>query len=177
MKYLKRIKRELAHKGQLIDFYKDTILIDDEKTINYDFIGHKGASAMIPVDKDGKIIMVSQHRNAIDGFSLEIPAGGLDIGEDSMACAIRECEEETGYKAINTKHLIDIYTTVAFSDEKICIYYADNLVKTKQNLDENEYLKVEAYSLEELIKMIYNGDIKDSKTIAGLLAYNNLKHL
>ena len=175
MEFFKRIKRELAYKGKLIDFYKDTILIRNETRMEYDFIGHKGAAAMIPIDKDGNIVMVRQHRNAIDDFSLEIPAGGLDKGEDMLDCAVRECEEESGYKANNAKHLIDIYTSVAFSNEQISIYYTEDLVKTKQDLDENEYVNVETYSLEELISMIYKGEIMDSKTIAGLLAYKNLK--
>ena len=82
MNFFKRIKRDLTHKGKLIDFYKDTILVNDETRMEYDFIDHKGAAAMIPIDKDGNVVMVRQHRNSIDGFSLEIPAGGLDKGED-----------------------------------------------------------------------------------------------
>ena len=174
MKSYRRIKRDLVHKGNLIDFYNDTILIDEKKTTNYDFFDHKGASAMIPIDQEGMILMVRQHRNAIDGYSLEIPAGGRDKGEDSLTCAVRECEEETGYRAKKVTHLIDMYTTVAFSNEKISIYYSKDLIKTKQNLDANEDVRVERYSLEELISMIYKGEIKDSKTIAGILAYSNV---
>jgi len=100
MDHYRRIKRELALNGKIIDFYKDTIIVDDEKEVVFDFIEHKGASAMIPVDKDGRILMVRQYRNAIDRYTLEIPAGGKNPGEDNLACAIRECEEETGYKPI-----------------------------------------------------------------------------
>jgi ADP-ribose pyrophosphatase len=171
VKRYKRLKRELASKGNIIDYYKDTISINDEKETVFDFIGHKGASAMIPVDSDGNILMVRQYRNAIDMEDLEIPAGGLNSGEDNMACAIRECEEETGYKPGKVYHLIDIYTTVAFSNEKIGIYYTNELTETEQNLDEDEYVTIERHSLEELIKMIFDGEIQDAKTIAGILAY------
>ncbi|MBH1941474.1 NUDIX hydrolase [Mobilitalea sibirica] len=171
MDQYKRLNRELSFKGNIIDFYSDTIEINGERKTTFDFIHHNGASAMIPVDKDGKILMVRQYRNAIDSYTLEIPAGGLNKGEDNLTCAIRECEEETGYIAGKAHHLIDIYTTVAFSNEKISIFYTNDLTPSKQNLDEDEYVTIEKHSLDEIIKMIYNGTIQDAKTIAGILAY------
>ena len=167
----RRLKRDLVHKGSIIDYYQDTIEINQEKTTTFDFINHRGASAMVLVDEQGKIVMVRQYRNAVDSDTLEIPAGGLNPGEDSETCAIRECEEETGYKAGEVHHLIDVYTTVAFSNEKICIYYTTGITSTGQNLDEDEFVTIEHHSLEELTKMILNGEIKDAKTVAALLAY------
>jgi len=173
MEHYKRLKRELVRKGAVIDYYKDTIEINGEKLAYFDFVGHKGAAAMIPVDADGKIILVRQYRNAIDQYTLEIPAGGLNPGEESKICAMRECEEETGYKPGETHHLIDLYTTVAFSNEKISIYYTNELTATNQNLDEDEYVTVERYSIDELTRMIFEGKIVDAKTISGILAYKN----
>ncbi len=72
-------------------------------------------------------------------------------------------------------HLLDLYTTVAFSNEKICIYYGEELTKTKQNLDDDEFIAIERHPLGELVEMIYDGRIMDAKTIAGLLAYKNIK--
>ena len=126
---------------------------------------------MVPVDEQGKIVMVRQYRNAIDGYTLEIPAGGLNPGEDNRTCAIRECEEETGFRAGEVHHLIDVYTTVAFSNEKICIYYTTGITPTKQNLDEDEYVTIEHHSLEDLTRMILEGQIMDAKTVAAILAY------
>jgi ADP-ribose pyrophosphatase len=171
MSQYKRLKRDLLHKGHIIDYYHDTIEIEGGRQTVFDFVGHKGASAMIPVDQDGKVLMVRQYRNAIDRATLEIPAGGLNAGEDNLACAIRECEEETGYLAGEVHHLIDVYTTVAFSNEKICIYYAKELTPSKQNLDEDEFVSVERFHIDELVKMIMDGVIQDAKTIAGILAY------
>ena len=115
--------------------------------------------------------MVRQHRNAIDRDTLEIPAGGRNNGEDNLTCAIRECEEETGYKAGEVHHLIDVFTTVAFSNEKICIYYTKELTPSSQNLDEDEFVTLERHSLGELVAMIFDGTIQDAKTVAGILAY------
>lgn len=177
MSEYKRLKRELTHKGHIIDYYSDTIQITEGKEAIFDFIGHKGAAAMVPVDADGNIVMVRQYRNAIDRYTLEIPAGGLNANEDKMTCATRECEEETGYKPGKVHHLIDIYTTVAFSNEKIGIYYTNELTPSKQNLDEDEFVTIEHHSLEALIKMIFDGIIEDAKTISALLAYKTIMGL
>lgn len=167
----KRLKRELVQKGRIIDFYSDTIEVQGGKQTHFDFIQHHGAAAMIPVDEDGNILMVRQYRNAVDQYTLEIPAGGLNEGEDNETCAIRECEEETGYRAGKVYHLFDLYTTVAFSNEKIGIYYTTDITPSKQHLDEDEFVNVEKHSLEELTEMILAGKIVDAKTIAGILAY------
>lgn len=167
----KRLARNIVHKGRIIDFYNDTIEINGEKQTTFDFINHRGASAMVPVDENGNIVMVRQYRNAIDSYTLEIPAGGLNEGEDNRTCAIRECEEETGYKAGEVHHLIDVYTTVAFSNEKICIYYTTGITPSMQNLDEDEYVTIEHHSIDELVTLILNGEIIDAKTVAAILAY------
>lgn len=164
----KRIDRQLRKKGHIIDIYQDTIELPDGQTKEWDFIMHKGAAAIIPMDEEGKIIMVRQYRNAIDSYTLEIPAGGLNPDEDMKTCAMRECEEETGYRALDAVHLIDVNTTVAFCNEKIGIYFTRNLAPSKQNLDEGEYVTIERYSLDELIAKIHAGDITDAKTISGL---------
>lgn len=171
---MKRIKRELIHKGKIIDYYQDTIAVENGNEVLFDFIGHKGAGAVVPVREDGKILMVRQQRNALDRETLEIPAGGREGTEEpTIVCAARELEEETGYKSDNLTPLISIYTTVAFCNEKIDIYVARDLKPSKQNLDEDEFIQVEAYDIEELCQMIYDQKIQDGKTVAALMAYKN----
>ena len=105
-------------------------------------------------------------------MTLELPAGALNFREEPPEdCARRELEEETGHMAGKMEHLVDIFTTVAFCDEKISIYVATDLKPTKQHLDEDEFLDVYTYPIEELIQMIYDGKIQDSKTICGLMTY------
>jgi ADP-ribose pyrophosphatase len=171
MSEYKRVNRELQHKGVIVDFYNDTMQLPNGKLAVWDFINHKGAAAIVPVDKDGKIIMVRQYRNAVEEYTLEIPAGGLNAGEDMKTCATRELEEETGYRSTKVEHLIDLYTTVAFCNEKIGIYYTQELIPSKQNLDEDEFVNVERYSLDELVQFIFDGKICDGKTISAILAY------
>lgn len=168
----KRLDRELIVKGSIIDYYKDTVQVPNGNVVKWDFIGHKGAAAVVPITKDGKILMVRQYRNALDRYTLEIPAGGLNgADEPTKVAAARELEEETGYKSGNLELLITIRTTVAFCNEKIDIYLARNLEESHQNLDEDEFINVEAYDVEELCEKIYRCEIEDSKTISAILAY------
>lgn len=168
----KRLKRELVAKGAIIDYYQDTMMIPNGNTAKWDLIDHKGAAAVVAVREDGKLLMVRQYRNALERETLEIPAGGLNGREEPTAvAAVRELEEETGYTCDNVELLSTIYTTVAFCNEKIDIYLAKDLKPGRQHLDEDEYLNVEAYSLEELKQMIFDRKLQDSKTICGILTY------
>lgn len=170
----KRLNRELVYRGSIIDFYKDTVLVPNGNTVHWDFIGHKGAAAVVPVLPDGRILMVRQYRNALDRYTWEIPAGGRNgTDEPYLDCAFRELEEETGYRTEkeNLEFLISLRTTVAFCDEKIEVYAAKNLVKTEQNLDEDEFINVKAFRIEELLEMIFAGEMEDSKTISSIMAY------
>ena len=168
---VRRVNRALIHKGAIIEYYVDTMEFPGGSQAKWDFIKHNGAAAAVPVTEDGKILMVRQYRNALERYTLEIPAGGLNPGENTDVAAARELEEETGYASDDLELLISLRTTVAFCNEKIDIYVAKNLVKTHQHLDEDEFLNVEAYSLKELEDKIFRQEIEDSKTIAALMAY------
>ena len=172
-----RKDRTLVHEGTIIDLYTDHMVLPDGKEENFDFIKHKGAAAVVPVMDDGRILMVRQYRNAIDDYTWEIPAGGRNgVDEPTQICAYRELEEETGYHAelCDVTPLVSLYTTVAFCNEKIDIYKANNLTKTQQHLDDDEYIDVKAYTLDELKQMIYKGEIVDAKTIAAIMTYASL---
>ena len=169
-----RIGRTLIHNGAIVDIYQDRMVLPDGSEENFDFIKHKGAAAVIPVLDDGRIIMVKQYRNAIDAYTLEIPAGGLDgADEPTKVAAHRELEEETGYYAEmeDVEFLLSLYTTVAFCNEKIDIYVARNLVKTEQHLDDDEFIDVGIYTIDELTELVLTGKIVDAKTIAALMTY------
>lgn len=174
MERYERIGRELVHKGAIIDYYQDTVRIPNGKVAKWDYIRHKGAAAVVAVRDDGKLLMVRQYRNALDRETLEIPAGGLNsVEEPTDEAAARELEEEAGYRAGRLELLLSIRTTVAFCDEKIDIYVATDLQKSSQHLDDDEFLDVEVYDIEDLIRMVYDCEIQDGKTVAALLAYYN----
>lgn len=169
---MKRTSRELAYEGVILKVYKDHMEFDDGRTAVWDFIHHDGAAAVVPVMDDGKILMVTQYRNALERNTLEIPAGKFDTpDENGMECSKRELEEETGFKSDNLEWLVTLRSTVAFCDEKIEIYVAKDLKPSKQNLDEDEDITVQAYELDELKQKIYAGEIQDAKTVAAIMAY------
>lgn len=170
----KRLARTLVAKGSIIEYYQDTIEVPNGNVVKWDFICHNGAAAVIPVREDGKLLMVKQYRNALDRTTIEVPAGGLNgADEATIVAAARELEEETGYRSDDLELLISIRTTVAFCNEKIDIYVARNLKESKQNLDEDEFINVEAYTVDELANLIYKGVIQDSKTISAVMCYKN----
>ncbi len=172
MEEVKRLERNLVAKGAIIDYYQDTMQIPNGNVVKWDLIDHKGAAAVVAVRDDGKLLMVRQYRNALERETLEIPAGGLNGREEpTIEAAARELQEETGYSSNDLELLNSIYTTVAFCNEKIDIYLARNLTRGNQHLDEDEYIDVEAWSLDDLMQMIFESKIQDSKTICGILTY------
>lgn len=172
MEDIKRIDRKLIHKGHVIDLYEDTMLLPNGDTSKWDILLHKGAAAVVPVRDDGKILLVRQYRGPVDRITLEIPAGKRDSeNESTYDCITRELTEETGYRSDNIELLLRFNSAAAYSSEEIDIYVATNLIPDKQHLDEDEFLDVEAFELEDLKKMILEGKIRDSKTIAAIMSY------
>lgn len=170
---VRRTGRRLVFKAHLFDYYKDKMEFPNGNTEEWDFIKHNGAAGGLAPLSDGRILMVRQYRNALERYTLEIPCGGrLTPEEPTKLTAMREVEEETGYKPADASLLLSIKTTVAFSNEAIDIYLMKGLEKVNQHLDPNEYVDVEAYTLDELKTKIFSGEIQDSKTICAILAYD-----
>ncbi len=171
IKKFKLLKRTELRKSNILDYCVDTYELPNGKTQEYDIMLHNGAAAVVAVTDEGKIIMVRQYRPAFDRVTTEIPAGKRDGDEAFEAAAARELEEETGYRAGRMRHLITVDTAIAYCNEKIEIYIADQLSKSHQNLDEDEFVEIKEFTLEELKKMILNAEIEDSKTIAAIMSY------
>ena len=145
-----RLDRQLKYEGNILKIYEDVVLANGHKA-RWDFIHHDGAAAVLPVADDGRILMVRQYRNALDRFTLEIPAGKLDDpNEPKIQCAYRELEEETGFRVDQLEYLMSLNTTVAFCDEAIDIFVAHHLIPSKQHLDEDEVINVEPWELKDL---------------------------
>ena len=111
----------------------------------------------------------SSYRYAVKREMIEIPAGKLDQNEIPEKCALRELEEEIGYRANKLTLLANIHPAVGFTDEKMWLYLAEDLVKTKQSLDADEFLEPIPTKLDDAVKMVWNGQITDVKTIIGIL--------
>ena len=169
------MKKKTVYKGKpvSIDVYNLTI---EGRKVRREIIQHPGAAAILAFDEKGRIILVRQHRFP-HGYILEIPAGTLEKGESPKHCAIREIQEETGYKAKAMKHLITYYPSVGYNTEAIHCFVASGLTPVKMKLDTDEFITVKKMELSRLIKMIKSGKIIDSKTICAVMVYAAKKKL
>lgn len=164
------VKSEQKFKGKIIDVICDDIVLPNGEIAKIEVVIRKDACAVVVLDDDKNVIIVSQYRHPAKSIMLEIPAGVMEDGETPKECALRELEEETGIKVDEMKELITIYPTFGFCTEKIHIFFAKGIKKGKINLDEEEFIDVIKMPLDEAIEKIYNGEIVDAKTVAGLLA-------
>lgn len=164
---------EVVYKGKVFNIEKDVISLPDGRETTRETIIHHGAAAMLPIDDEGKIIFVRQYRHSARKEVLEIPAGTIEDGEDPYDCAVREIEEETSCKAGKMTFMFKMYSSIGFCNEIIYVYLAENLVKGQFNMDDDEFITIERYSLEESIDLIKKGEICDSKTISAVLAYKD----
>jgi ADP-ribose pyrophosphatase len=146
----------------------ETVTLPNGATVELEVIRHQGASAVVPLQEDGTVLLIRQYRHAAGGFIYEIPAGKLDPGENPLACAERELEEETGRRAGRLEHLLTFFTTPGFTDEIIHIYLATELTPGTQRLEHDEVIEVVEMPLEHALQRIADGTIRDGKTIIGL---------
>ncbi len=158
------------YKGKVITLNIDTVTLPNGVTIDLEMVRHPGAAAVVPLKEDGTVVLIRQFRHAAGGFIYEIPAGKLHHGEEPTACAVRELEEEIGYRAGRLELLSSIFTAPGFTDEVIHIYKATGLTKGRQQLDRDEVLEVIEMPLADAIGKIHDGTIRDAKTIVGLQA-------
>lgn len=162
--------KEVFH-GALINVEHWQVLLPNGQTALREVVKHCGAVAVVPLDDAGNVTLVCQHRVAVDRFTWEIPAGKLDHGasEDMLEAAKRELEEETGLHAEHWQLMTDLLTTPGFCNEHIAIYMATGLSQYDVHPDEDEFVTTRTFPLHEAVRMVMAGEIRDSKTIAGIL--------
>lgn len=164
----RKLSSEMKFDGKLIKVTYDIANVNGKEAWR-EVVHHPGASAIIAIDENNRIIMEKQFRYALSDYLLEIPAGKLDAGEDPLVCAKRELEEETGIIASEWISLGTIATSPGFCNEVIHLYVAKGLSKGEIHWDEDEYVEVERYTFDELLERIREEKIKDSKTLSALL--------
>lgn len=159
-----------VHDGRIVKLRVEEVILPNGNTVTLEIIKHSGAAAVLPVDHEGNAILVRQYRHATGSWLLEVPAGKLDHpGESPEECALREVEEETGYRAGRLIPLGWIWTTPGFTDEKIWLYRAEDLTLTRANLQADEVLTVEKLPLAEAVRRAASGEIVDGKSVCTLL--------
>lgn len=165
---------EIIYNGKIINLRVDTVELPEHKYQKREIVEHPGAVAVLAINDKKEIIFVRQFRKPIEEVLLEIPAGKLEEGEEPKECAIRELKEETGYEAKNIKFLNEFYTSAGFSNEKMYLYLATDLQEGECCPDEDEYVDVINIDIKKALDMVTNNEIKDSKTIIGILLSKDL---
>lgn len=162
------LKRKTIFEGKVVRLYLDLVKLPNGREAEREVVLHWGAVGMVPIDDQGRVVLVRQYRHAPGEELLEIPAGKLAEGEDPLDCAARELKEEIGCEANMWVKLASFYTSPGFSDEELHLFLAEGLVEGDAEPEEEEFLEVLRMPLDRALALVAEGGIRDSKTIAGL---------
>ncbi len=163
------------YEGRIINLRLDSVVLENGNTAMREVVEHPGAVGIVALKENGDIVMVKQYRKAVEQVLLELPAGKLEQGENPLDCAARELTEETGYTAGDLRYLVSFYTSPGFSNEVMHMFLATDLKEGKNDPDDDEMVETVEISRDRAIDMILKGEIKDGKTIAGILLLGILK--
>ena len=163
-----RVSSKRIYDGHIVNLRVDEVKLENGKTAKREIVEHRGATAIVPILEDGRVVLVRQYRYAAATELLEIPAGTLEPDEAPENCARRELEEETGFKCREIKKMMEIFLAPGYSTEKIHIYLATGLSEAKMRLEEDERINVEKVPISTALEMVSSGKIQDAKTISGL---------
>ncbi|MCH9627712.1 MAG: ADP-ribose pyrophosphatase [Chlamydiales bacterium] len=155
--------------GKRVDLLSIDVKHPKGGIIQREVVDHPGAVVILPLLDDDRVILIRNERYVVQETLWELPAGTLEAGEEPLACAERELEEETGYRSGTISPLFECYSTPGFCNEKLFIFLAKDLTQVGQNLDATEKIEVVPTLIEQAHKMMRNGEIRDAKTIAALL--------
>ena len=165
------INSKCFFEGKILRLRVDEVQLEGGKLGKREIVEHPGAVAIVAITHDKMVLLVTQFRKPMEKDLIEIPAGKLEKNETPLGCAKRELLEETGYVANNWRELFAIYTSPGFSNEKVIIYLATEVVKTLDNpMDSEEIASIDLISVSEALKLIESKKIVDGKTVAGILA-------
>ena len=162
-----RVDGDIVYQGSFLAVQRDRVALPDGNITAREFIRHPGAVVILPLLDDGSVLMERQFRYPLDRVFIEFPAGKIDPGEDPLACARRELQEETGYTASDWQFVCTIHNAIAYSDEHLDLYLARGLVAGPSRLDEGEFLETFTASVPQLLDWVRSGQITDVKTIIG----------
>jgi ADP-ribose pyrophosphatase len=162
-------------RGSFLLALRDQVRLPDGSLASREYVRHPGAVVVVAQLSDGRYVMVRQWRHPLGRVFAEFPAGKLDAGEEPLACAKRELQEETGYRAQRWAYAGPIHLAIAYSTEVIHLFFADDLQSGPRQLDEGEFLDVFAASLEQLLQWARDGELTDAKTLFCLLWAQNLR--
>jgi len=158
----------VLYQGRVLTVLGEEATLPNGRRTELEMIRHPGASAIVPFLSDTEVLLIRQYRHAAGGTILEVPAGKLD-GEAPEICARRELEEETGRRAGRLVSLGSILTTPGFTDERIHLFAAFDLIEVPQRLEHDEWIELVPVPFAEALRMVWSGEIEDAKSALALL--------
>ena len=176
----KLLSSKVVYEGKLFRVTKDHLIEPGGKESTRDVVRHNGSVIILAIDtskskKDPWIVMERQYRHAAARFLWELPAGKLDPGEEPLAGAQRELEEETGYRAKKWKPLVEYFASPGFLGESMKVFLAEGLIPGDAHPEEDEDIELRLIKLSDVIKQIEKGNIMDGKTLSCVLLYHHLR--
>jgi len=163
------VTTRLIYEGRIVSLREDAVTLSAGRSALREVVEHGEVAAIVPIDADGNVILVRQYRLPAREALLEIPAGGVDEGENTEDAAQRELQEETGYRAVRLERLGGFYVSPGYCTEFIHVFVATDLIEDPVDGDEDEDISLERMSLADAVRLIGEGEIKDGKSIVGLL--------
>jgi ADP-ribose pyrophosphatase len=164
----KVLSSELVYRGRAVTIRKVAVEMPTGRRSSRVIIEHPGSVAVVPLLDDGRLVLIRQFRLAANGVIWEIPAGHIERGEDPEACAMRELEEETGYRAGKVESIFEAYLSPGSSTELMRFFLATGLEKREQRTEEDEIISVEPVEVDKVLRMIASNEIRDAKSIAAV---------
>jgi ADP-ribose pyrophosphatase len=162
-----KVDGEIAYDGHFLKVSRDRVKLPDGKITQREFIRHPGAVVILALFDDGRVLLERQFRYPNEQVFIEFPAGKIDPGEASLACAKRELQEETGYTATDWHFVCTIHNAIAYSDEHLDLFLARGLTAGDAKLDDGEFLETFTATIPELLEMVRRGQVTDVKTVIG----------
>lgn len=162
------LRSEVVFRGSMLEVRRDTVRLPDGREATREYVRHPGAVVVLAQLDDGNLVFERQFRYPLRYSLVELPAGKVDPGEDSLTCARRELREETGYEAAHWQHIGYTHPCVGYSDERIAIFFARGLKHVGDDPDEGEFLEILTMSVAEAQAAVHDGRITDGKTVAAL---------
>lgn len=171
-KKVKVVSSRVAFRGPVFSVVSDEVVEPGGIRARRDIIRHAGSVVVLAVDesrKEPRVLLEWQYRHAANGYLWELPAGRIDPGEHELAAAKRELLEETGYRASSWQRALKYYASPGFLDETMAVYLAGGLRKGKAQPEPDELIRLRLWPLSAALKMVSRRQIRDGKTISGLL--------